>query len=171
MTLKELLLKSHEALSGSAVDHALIGGFALAALGVARATNDVDFLINETQKELAKKALTRAGWSIELETDEVIQFGTQGNLDLLIARRTLSKKMLENAKPIDSLGIKCLSAEAIIGLKIQAYKNDPKREFQDKADIQSLIFKYKGSLNWEEIKAYADLFGETAFIDQLKAQK
>ncbi len=170
MTLKEILLKSHEALLNSAVDHALIGGFALAALGVARATNDVDFIINEAQKDTAKRALIQAGWSIELETEEVIQFGSLGNLDLLIARRPLSKKMLENAKPLSSLGIKCLSAEAIIGLKIQAYKNDPKREFQDKADIQNLILKHKASLDWGEIQAYSDLFGETPFIETLKAQ-
>ena len=32
-----------------------------------------------------------------------------------------------------------LLAEDLIGLKIQAYKKDPSREFQDKADILSLL--------------------------------
>lgn len=168
MNLRAILETSHQVLSEQAVSHALIGGFALAVLGVPRATHDVDYLIDESQKEAAKKALINAGWKIELETDEVIHLGGPGNLDILLARRPLSQQMLRDAKPLPPLGIKCLSAEAIIGLKIQAYKNDSTREFQDKADIQSLIQKHAASLNWEEIKTFADLFDEMPFIETLR---
>jgi hypothetical protein len=168
MNLRAILERSHQVLTEQRVSHALIGGFALAVLGVPRATNDVDYLIEESQKETAKKALLGAGWKIELETDEVIHLGGPGNIDVLLARRPLSQQMLKNATPVPPLGINCLSAEAIIGLKIQAYKNDATREFQDKADIQSLIQKHGASLNWEEIKTYADLFDEMPFLEILR---
>ena len=67
------------------------------------------------------------------------------------------------------MGIHCLSAEAIVGLKIQAYKNDPTREYQDKADIQSLIVKHGSTLDWNEIKTYADLFQEMPFLEKLRS--
>ncbi len=168
MTLKLTFEKSHQVLQETGVRHALIGGFALAVLGVPRATNDIDYLIDESQKETAKKALIEAGWKIEMETEEVIHFRGLGNLDILLARRPLSQAMLKNSKSLPPLGIHCLSAEAIIGLKIQAYKNDPSREFQDKADIQSLINKHEATLDWQEIKTYADLFQEMAFLEILR---
>ncbi len=170
MTLKLTLEKANQALNESGVNHALIGGFALAVLGVPRATNDIDFLINAAQVETAKAAMTQAGWKIALETKEVIHFREQGNVDLLIARRPLSQAMLRNSKPLPPLGVHCLSAEAIIGLKIQAYKNDSAREFQDKADIQSLIVKHGSFLDWEEIRTYADLFQEMPFLEKLRSQ-
>lgn len=168
MNLRATLETSHRVLVEQGVSHALIGGFALAVLGVPRATHDVDYLIDESQKDAAKKALIGAGWKIDLETDEVIHLSGAGNLDILVARRPLSRQMLRDAKPLPPLGIHCLAAEAIIGLKIQAYKNDPTREFQDKADIQSLIQRHGASLHWEQIKTYADLFDEMPFIETLR---
>lgn len=57
-----------------------------------------------------------------------------------------------------------LSAD-IIGLKIQAYKNDASRELQDKADIQKLLAWPK--INLVEVKKYADLFCEWPVIEKL----
>jgi predicted nucleotidyltransferase len=64
-------------------------------------------------------------------------------------------------------GIKCVGPEDLIGLKIQAYKNDPRRELQDRADIQRLI-ETTPSLDWERIKDYADLFSEWPTIEDLR---
>lgn len=69
---------------------------------------------------------------------------------------------LKNAE----LGIEVLKAEDLIGLKIQAYKNDSSRELQDKADIQKLL-KLDG-LDLLRIKKYADLFNEWSVIEKLK---
>jgi len=55
----------------------------------------------------------------------------------------------------------------LIGLKIQAYKNDKSREFQDKADIQFLISSLE-NLDWDQIKKYADLFDEWEVISEIK---
>lgn len=58
-----------------------------------------------------------------------------------------------------------LKPEDIIGLKIQAYKNDASRELQDKADIQKLLAWPK--INLVEVKKYADLFCEWPVIEKL----
>ena len=47
--------------------------------------------------------------------------------------------MLKQAYLNQELNIYILKPEDIIGLKIQAYKNDAARELQDKADIQKLL--------------------------------
>jgi len=159
MTLLSVLLQDvHLALTKSQIDHALIGGIALATLGVNRATADIDFLIDESDRQKVIDCLQKEKFHLRSDTDEVLHFSGSGYIDILLARRSLSKKMLKNAKEFSKFNVKCVSPEGIIGLKIQAYKNNPKREHQDKADIQSLI-EIKNNLNWEEIKQYADLFG------------
>lgn len=59
-----------------------------------------------------------------------------------------------------------MSAEDLIGLKIQAYKNDPKRELQDKADIQALI--EKNNLDWNQVEFYANQFHEWPVLLEIR---
>ena len=67
------------------------------------------------------------------------------------------------------MNIYILKAEDIIGLKIQAYKNDGSRELQDKADIQKLLAL--PNLDLDTIKKYADLFDEWSVIEKLQRVK
>ncbi|OGQ36676.1 MAG: hypothetical protein A3F16_03535 [Deltaproteobacteria bacterium RIFCSPHIGHO2_12_FULL_43_9] len=167
MNLKELLVTVHEALQSANIEHALIGAFAMACYGIQRATGDIDFLIDEEDKNKAIEVLGKIGFTVFYQSDEVLQLQGPGNIDFLIARRPLSREMLKEAKPFPSLNIKSVSLEDIIGLKIQAYRNNPKREFRDKADIISIIeTNYK--LNWDKIKQYADIFNAWEEISQLR---
>src|SRR6185312_2744296 len=149
------------------VDFALIGGFALAAHGVVRATQDIDLLIDGRKKEDAKRSLLKAGFRLAFENAEVMHFSGAGQVDTLLANRQPTLDMLKRAKSINDFPVPVVSAEDIIGLKIQAYKNDPKREFQDKADIQSLLGTV-ADLDFKLVKKYADLFGEWDFISELR---
>ncbi len=54
-------------------------------------------------------------------------------------------------------GIRCVSAEDIIGLKLQAIANNPRRKLKDLADIQALL-EINPKVDWDLIKSYADLF-------------
>jgi hypothetical protein len=169
MSLRETIRIAHDALSKAGIDHVLIGGFALSGHGVDRATRDIDLLIHGDKGSAAKTVLSSAGFVVHHETREVIQLrksGT-GDLDLLLAHRPLSQEMLSRAQVIPPLSIKCARAEDIIGLKIQAYVNDPKRELQDKADIQALISKCPG-LDWARIQKYAELFGQWDAIQEIR---
>jgi hypothetical protein len=75
--------------------------------------------------------------------------------------------MLARARLAPKHGVKCATAEDIIGLKIQAFVNDPRRKFQDQADIMALI-RTQPDLDWERIKRYADLFGVWEAIQALR---
>jgi hypothetical protein len=165
-SIAALLDTAHAALEAAGVDHALIGAFALAACGVIRATNDIDFMIEGSKAAKASAALASAGFQVFHESPEVLQMQGAGPIDLLLARRPLSIAMLARAKPLFR-GIKCVAAEDLIALKIQAYKNDPRRETKDKADIQRLI-EASPALDWAQIKRYADLFGEWAAVEALR---
>ena len=167
MTLRDTLSRTHRALEDAGVDHALIGGMALAMWGLNRATGDVDFLVESSQREAAEKVIQSLGFQIFASTNEVLQLHGPGNVDILFAQRPLSRKMLADAKILPGMGLKYLLAEDLIGLKIQAYKNDPRRELQDKADIQNLMRK-NPQMDFERIKLYADLFHEWAAIQELK---
>lgn len=166
-SLRKALELAHEALTNAGVDHALIGGMALGGLGVHRATADVDLLIEGEKRNIAKQFLLSAGFVLVQETEEVLHFKGVGFLDLLLARREATRNMLRNAVLLPPLGIKCVSAEDIIGLKIQAYRNDPRRELQDKADIAAVIRQNPG-LDWNKVRMYADLFDEWPAMEKMR---
>lgn len=167
MEIQDTLSLAKRSLEKEGVKFALIGGFALAAHGVIRATQDIDLLVEGSKKAEAKKSLGGAGFKLVFENCEVLHFSGPGQLDILLANRESTLDMLRRAKLINDFPIPVVSAEDLIGLKIQAYKNDPDREFQDKADIQSLL-KVVASLDFDLVKKYADLFDEWDFISKLR---
>ncbi len=167
MEIQDTLSLAAEALKKAHVQFALIGGFALAAHGVVRATQDIDLLTEGHKKENAKQALIAVGFKLTFENPEVMHFSGAGQLDILLANREATLDMLQRAKSINQFPVPVVSAEDIIGLKIQAYKNDPKREFQDKADIQSLLETVK-NMDFSLIRKYADMFDEWDFVSELR---
>jgi len=166
MKFSEALNIAHMTLEENNIPHALIGGLALAILGINRSTCDIDFIVDADFKELAKIELSKKGFILKTETEEVLHFKGIAYLDLLLAKRPLSKEMLLNATKSSFMKINCLKVEDIIGLKIQAYKNDKSREYKDKADILSL-FEIHKNLDLNKVKFYADLFGEWDFIKKI----
>lgn len=138
MDLGKTIRTVHSALKGQGIAHALIGGFALSVHNVARATEDVDLLADGVRRQDIIQALSAAGFVLRFESKEVLQFEGVGLLDILLANRPLSQAMLTTAPADNDLNIPCVTAEDIIGLKIQAYKNDPQRRLRDQADIQAI---------------------------------
>jgi len=169
INLRKTLTEAHSILEQKGIAHALIGGFALAVYGQHRATVDIDFLADGQKKDLIKSALFSKGFILKYESDEVLQFSGTGFVDILLANRPLSQEMLKQALQNKELGVYVVRAEDIIGLKIQAYKNDSGRELQDKADIQKLLQLLNLDLNL--VKKYADLFHEWSEIEKLKGAK
>jgi hypothetical protein len=167
MDLRKTLKFVHDIFSEASIDHALIGGLGLACFGSTRATIDLDLLIHESNKEKASILLIQNGFKLVNESEEVLQFTGVGYVDLLIARRPISQEILKLSHPNGPEGINFARAEDLIGLKIQAYKNDLTREFQDKADIQFLISTVE-NLDWDLIRKYADLFEEWEVINEIK---
>lgn len=169
MSLGQTLSTAVNALNSVQARFALIGGFALAAYGLARATEDIDLLVHGDDRPKAIQSLTQNGFRLVHETSEVLHLSGIGQLDLLFANRPMSQAMLGKAKSIQQFPLPVVAPEDIIGLKIQAYTNDPRREFKDKADIQELISRVK-NLDFAQIKVYADLFSEWPAIQKIKAK-
>jgi hypothetical protein len=97
------------------------------------------------------------GFSIFNSNEELIQLSGPGVVDIIFARRPLSKRML--ARDLGTLSdVPVLDAEDIIGMKIQAFATTPSRKLRELADIDSLN-KAKKNLDWTRIREYADLFG------------
>lgn len=167
MDLRKTLKFVHSILEMNSIEHSLIGGLGLACYGSTRATIDLDLLIYESDKLTVKKLLMDNGFELVNETDEVLQFSGIGYVNLLIARRPISKEILKLSYKNGPEGINFARAEDLIGLKIQAYKNDNTREFQDKADIQYLIGS-QDNLDFELIRKYAELFDEWEVIDEIR---
>ncbi len=156
------------------VDFALIGGLALHAQGVTRATTDVNALILVQDKQKVRNIMTRSGFSVFHESADVMSFvdmTTQGvRVDFLLAHRPYALATLKRAESkqfLDGSSIKVLRPEDLIGLKVQAVANDPTRRDQDMADIRSLIRVHNVSLDWPLIREYFSLFQAEPELDRL----
>lgn len=90
-------------------------------------------------------------------------------MDLLLANRPLTLAMLSNSSDTDIEGVRVVSPEGIIGLKIQAYSNDSTRRLRDLADIESLI--NLENVDLKKVKEYADLFDEWSTVEDLVCEK
>jgi hypothetical protein len=157
MTIKSELMRISNLLKTAKIPHGLIGGLAVGFSGVARFTNDIDLLIDETDRAHALDLLTHNGYKIWKNGPEFVQLEGEIPLDLMIARRPVSRQMLRDVRIIPGIDIPCLTTEDLIGLKIQSFATNRKREHRDKADIQALLKVNKVDQN--KIKQYADTFG------------
>ena len=97
-----------------------------------------------------------------------------GRIDLIHAFRRRSLTMLERAERIPlgaSLSLPVVRVEDLIGLKVQAARNDPAREQSDWLDIRLLAEAARDqgtSLDWDLISDYLYLFDQSAQLSVLK---
>ncbi|MBU1870106.1 MAG: nucleotidyltransferase [Candidatus Omnitrophica bacterium] len=148
------------------IDFAVIGGIALFAAGIARATRDIDLLILSKDKERIKAMMQGAGYELIHESDDVLNFCSDkvelGRVDFLLAHRKYSLAMLDRAEKKEIIEgkfkIKVLRAEDQIGLKVQSSSNDPLRLRQDMADIEALIKSNYSRLDLKLLREYFALF-------------
>lgn len=156
---------------------ALIGGFALPFHGVRRATGDVDFLIDEAGADALHETLTAAGYEALHRSADVANYRPTrpagSGIDVLYARRGATCAMLERAMvPAGSADVPVVDVEGLIGLKLQALVNDPRRRRQDEADIVQLLRSNLPTLNLPLLDEYFTLFDEqdalARFLDEAR---
>jgi hypothetical protein len=147
------------------IRYGLMGGFALGLWGTARATVDLDFLVNREDMEKVDQVMRELGYERGFKSENVSQYISRlkvyGEVDFLHAFRQLSIEMLERVEEKEIFGgelkIKVLRPEDLIGLKLQAIKNDPSRKEGDMADIKALASALKERLDWGLIKRYVEI--------------
>lgn len=148
---------------------ALIGGLALAAHNVVRATQDVDFLANAADAEKIDALLRGLGYRCMHRSDDAANYlrGDEG-MDFLFAHRPAALKLLGTAQERDTgFGrLRVVSAEGLIGFKLQAFVNQPQRKL-DIEDIRSLLRANRATLNMDEVRQYFRLFEHETLLDEI----
>jgi len=154
-------------LRGADVAHALIGGIAVGLHGYARATADIDLLVDGARRDDVIELMTGAGFKLAVATEEVLHFSGPVPVDMLLARRETTRRMLDDATPEPATGTMLLRVEDIIGLKIQAFSNNPARKWHDQADIAALL-QSNPTLDWLRVQRYAAMFGVQDLMEEIR---
>jgi putative nucleotidyltransferase-like protein len=166
--LQELLFELDAALGAAGIEHALIGGLALAPRGFPRGTKDIDFLIHENAVERVR-ALMRVRGAEPIQEDAEFSTYLDGGIraDFQHARREISQSMLARAEPVAFAGatIPVLQAEDLIGLKVQASWSNPAR-LQDFIDIERLLGANRDTLDLDRVRTYFKLFDREKDLDR-----
>lgn len=176
MDFRATLIAVDAAFRAAGIDFALIGGFALAAHGAPRATGDLDFLVPGECADAVDGIMRSLGYRALHRSEEAANYKgdaeSAGHVDFLFARRAYSREMLRSAKSgaMTSLpALKIVAPEDLIGLKVQASSNNPKRRAMDLADIGRLLAVHP-SLDLARVRRYFQLFNREEELEQLLRQ-
>lgn len=176
MDFKTVLTKLLLAFQEHDICYALIGGFAMGLWGGSRSTVDLDFLVRRDDMEKVYGIMTDLGYECRHRTENISQYVSplrvMGEVDFLHAFRKASLEMLQRAVDKNifggSLMVKTLRPEDLIGLKLQAIKNNPKRKEGDLADIRMLIQIQTDNLDWELIREYCEVLEMEEMCEKLR---
>ncbi len=148
---------------------ALIGGLAVVAHQVVRATQDVDFLLEAEATDKVHDALLDLGYRCLYRSEDAANYvrATEG-LDLLYAHRPLARRLLAQASARETpLGrMRIISVEGLIGFKLQGFVNDATRT-RDLDDIRALMKIHHASLDVDELREYFALFNKPELLNEL----
>lgn len=171
--LVDQLKEALAAFAGLASPPALIGGLALAAHNVVRATRDVDFLVDAVDADRVDAILSRLGYAcIHRSSDAANYLRGADGLDLLYAHRPEARRLLEEAQTRETgMGsVRVVGAEGLIAFKLQALANDPSRG-RDLDDIRALLRNNAGMLDMRRVRDYFSIFGREELLDGITGQQ
>ncbi len=170
--LVDQIKEALDAFVGIKTPPALIGGLALAAHHVVRATQDVDFLADADDAGRLHDILIGLGYHCIHQSEDAANYlrGDEG-LDLLYAHRPIARRLLAEAQERDTgLGrLRVITAEGLIAFKLQGFVNDPART-RDLDDIRGLLRANRGRLDMAEVREYFLLFDREDLFDELTAE-
>jgi hypothetical protein len=144
MVLLDELLRTTRALDEAGVEHALVGGLAVAVWGAPRATKDIDLLVRGTDLDRAVDVARGVGFDIialrivfqdgmELQRVTRAQAGELLTLDFLVVNDNLEPVWASRRRLAVGTGeLSVISREALIQMKALAGRP------QDLADIERL---------------------------------
>ena len=159
------------ALAGQGVPFAVIGALALNAHKVVRATSDVDLLAPAARAGEVNAIVLKLGYRCLHRSEDAANYARgDERLDLLWASRPSSLRLLASAQHRQTLfgQLPVISAEGLIGFKLQALVNDPRRG-QDLEDIRKLLGVNGEALDMAEVRGYFRLFDREDLLDRLLA--
>jgi len=157
------------ALDQARISYALIGGFAVNAHGFVRATHDLDIMVLVEQADMLHDTLTGLAYrTLDRRPDMASYVRAPLRLNVLYARREISRDLLARAAEIAHGDVKTrvVPLEGLIGLKIQAFHDDPRR-IRDLDDIIQLLKINRDDVNLEEVREYFRLFDKESVLDDV----
>ena len=167
--LAEQIREALSMFARNSTEPALIGGLAVVAHQVVRATQDVDFLVEAEAADRVHDALLVLGYQCLYRSEDAANYvrATEG-LDLLYAHRPLARRLLAQASQRDTpMGrLRVISVEGLIGFKLQGFVNDATRT-RDLEDIRALLKTHRTSLDMDELREYFALFNKPDLLNEL----
>ena len=141
------------------VDYALIGGFALGAYGISRATVDLDILIHEENGEAIVRFLESLGYETlarsEAFSNHEHPIPAMGRIDFLYVSGETAETILGEAEVRPIFGndsIKVVKPEHLIALKLYALSVAPHRYHREMEDVRALLGL--AGIDREEVEGY-----------------
>lgn len=153
---------------------ALVGGVGLAALGYARSTVDLDFVVEAAaQPELVDfleaqgyETLHRsAGYSNHVHADP-----RRGRVDFVYVSAETADQLFPDCRRVEGPGgreVPVPRPEHLAAMKATAIGNDPARRYQDLADVRFLL-SLPGT-DPAEVRRYFERQGLESLFDELAA--
>jgi hypothetical protein len=167
--LAEQIREALSMFARNGTEPALIGGLAVVAHQVVRATKDVDFLVEAEAADKVHAALLDLGYQCLYRSEDAANYvrASEG-LDLLYAHRPLARRLLAQAPERETpLGrMRIISVEGLIGFKLQGFVNDATRT-RDLDDIRALMQIHRASLDMDALREYFALFNKPELLDEL----
>ncbi len=154
------------------VDYALIGAFALKALGHLRATRDVDFVVRQSDQARIVQFAESLGYeTIHLSSGYSNHVHAQkglGRIDFVYATGETAERIFQGVRKrlvLDDLNLNVADPGHLIALKVFAIRNDPSRTFRELADIRFLMSL--PGIDSEEVKRVFEKYGQGRWYHEL----
>lgn len=151
------------------VRYMVIGGIAVSVHGYVRATGDLDIMIAVSDTDSTHEWLITAGYrSLDRREDLASYVRDALRLDILYARRSASLALLERREQAgyETLRIPVISLEGLLGLKLQAFHDDPRR-LRDLQDMLELFKANRNRIDIDEVRGYFRLFDRESLLDDI----
>jgi hypothetical protein len=152
------------------LDYALIGGFALNAYGLARNTNDIDFILRNRDAQRSVGFLESIGYHTLLRTDAFSNHEHPmpgfSRIDFMYVNGDTADTIFREARNFSVLTgfqVRVVKPEHLIALKLFSLASNPERTALDREDLIHLL-RQEG-LDREEIRKY---FVKYSTLDLLK---
>lgn len=163
MEYKKVLAAILAELEKHNIPYAIVGAVAMGFWGVRRDTVDIDILVKAADREKVIAFMKGIGYDHMIASNFADQFGhlmkEMGLVDFLYTKR--EQGIIEDGKTFKGVNkdidVRVAMPEDLIGLKLDAIKNNPKRELQDWADIQAIVEVLGDNLDWTKIRNYCNL--------------
>ena len=141
------------------IEYGLVGGLALGILGIDRATSDIDFLVQNSDKDLVRKIMLDLKYESIFHSINFSLFQSPlkalGEIDFIHPDTNTISEILSRKVNYsifnDKIQINVVKADDLIILKLQAIKLDQTRKQKDESDIISLISIYYNEIDKDKL--------------------